>query len=262
MLAAVGGGGWRLLHAQEAEEPTVTDRAVTRGDIVETVQATGTLEAVTTVQVGTQVRRHRAGAQRRLQRHREQGPGDRAARPVDPPDADRAAASANVARPRRTSSACGRARGRASRSSTRARRCSTKELMPQTELETAEVERGVGRGADSIVRSRLVQAKAQLNTAEVNLEHTVITAPIDGIVISRARRLGQTVERRHVGADALCPRRGPDEDAGHREHRRIGRRPHASRAGRARSASTPSRPTVHRNGHSRCACSRRPCRTS
>ena len=39
----------------------------------------------------------------------------------------------------------------------------------------------------------LVQARSQLHTAEVNREHTVITAPIDGIVIQRAVELGQTV---------------------------------------------------------------------
>jgi HlyD family secretion protein len=37
------------------DAPTLTTAAVTRGDVVETVEATGTLEAVTTVQVGTQV---------------------------------------------------------------------------------------------------------------------------------------------------------------------------------------------------------------
>jgi multidrug efflux pump subunit AcrA (membrane-fusion protein) len=38
-----------------------------------------------------------------------------------------------------------------------------------------------------------VQAKSQLNTAVVNREHTVITAPIDGIIIQRAVEPGQTV---------------------------------------------------------------------
>src|SRR5687767_11122624 len=35
--------------------PAYTTAAVSRGDVVETVEATGTLQAVTTVQVGTQV---------------------------------------------------------------------------------------------------------------------------------------------------------------------------------------------------------------
>ena len=36
-------------------EPLLTTVSVSRGDLVDSVQATGTLEAVTTVQVGTQV---------------------------------------------------------------------------------------------------------------------------------------------------------------------------------------------------------------
>ena len=40
---------------REGNAPAVTAAAVTRGSIVSTISATGTLEAVTTVQVGTQV---------------------------------------------------------------------------------------------------------------------------------------------------------------------------------------------------------------
>ena len=39
----------------------------------------------------------------------------------------------------------------------------------------------------------VVQAQAALSQTEVNLEHTVITAPIDGIVTSRSVDVGQTV---------------------------------------------------------------------
>ena len=38
-----------------AAEPALTTAAVSRGDVVQSVKATGTLEAVTTVQVGSQV---------------------------------------------------------------------------------------------------------------------------------------------------------------------------------------------------------------
>ena len=38
-----------------------------------------------------------------------------------------------------------------------------------------------------------MQAKASLNNQKVNLDHTIITAPIDGIVISRNVDQGQTV---------------------------------------------------------------------
>src|SRR3982750_299151 len=56
VLAVIGGGGyWYYRYSKKPTAPTVTRAAITRGDIVETVGATGTLQAVTTVQVGTQV---------------------------------------------------------------------------------------------------------------------------------------------------------------------------------------------------------------
>ena len=39
----------------DIDSPQIVTASVTRGDIVDSVEATGTLEAVTTVQVGTQV---------------------------------------------------------------------------------------------------------------------------------------------------------------------------------------------------------------
>src|SRR5262249_9125785 len=39
----------------------------------------------------------------------------------------------------------------------------------------------------------VVQAEANLNQADVNLEHCTISAPIDGIVIQRSVDVGQTV---------------------------------------------------------------------
>jgi HlyD family secretion protein len=66
-------------------------------------------------------------------------------------------------------------------------------LLPRTELETAEVNVNSAKAQIRSSEAGLVQAKSQLNTAQVNLAHTVIAAPIDGIVISRAVEPGQTV---------------------------------------------------------------------
>src|SRR5438093_1452023 len=55
LLAVVGSaGGWYYMH-KGTKEPDVRTSQISRGDVVQAVQATGTLEAVTTVQVGTQV---------------------------------------------------------------------------------------------------------------------------------------------------------------------------------------------------------------
>jgi HlyD family secretion protein len=42
-------------------------------------------------------------------------------------------------------------------------------------------------------KAAVEQAKAQLNQAKVNLEHTIIASPIDGVVVSRNVDVGQTV---------------------------------------------------------------------
>jgi HlyD family secretion protein len=75
----------------------------------------------------------------------------------------------------------------------RARELAAQQLIAATDLEAAEMS---AREAESAVKSaeaQIAQARASLNQNEVNLAHTVIAAPIDGIVISRNVDVGQTV---------------------------------------------------------------------
>ena len=55
LLIITVGVGLRAYYNHDIEPPTITTGRVVKGDIVETVTATGTLQAVTTVLVGTQV---------------------------------------------------------------------------------------------------------------------------------------------------------------------------------------------------------------
>jgi HlyD family secretion protein len=55
IVIAVGAGIYYYRSDVAAEAPTFNTAEVTHGDVVATVEATGTLEAVTTVEVGTQV---------------------------------------------------------------------------------------------------------------------------------------------------------------------------------------------------------------
>ena len=88
----------------------------------------------------------------------------------------------------------GRARRRAARSCTRA-----KELRrAAAAAERARCRRSRAAGSaeaqlKSLSEAQVTQAQASLNQNQVNLEHTVIKAPIDGLVISRNVDVGQTV---------------------------------------------------------------------
>lgn len=192
-VAAVGGGAyWYLKYEKQPEAPTVATAAVTRGDIVETVGATGTLQAVTTVQVGTQV----SGTIQSLYADFNSlvKKGQVLAR-LDPSlfQTQIEQARANLIRAQADLERLRVALSDAQTKLARARELSNRQLIPRTDLETAEVN---VRSAEAQIRSadaQVTQAQASLNQNQVNLEHTVITAPIDGLVISRSVDVGQTV---------------------------------------------------------------------
>src|SRR5262245_33430010 len=55
VLALVGGGAGYYYYTRNAGVVTINKTPVSRGEIIDTVGSTGTLQAVTTVQVGSQV---------------------------------------------------------------------------------------------------------------------------------------------------------------------------------------------------------------
>lgn len=81
------------------------------------------------------------------------------------------------------------------------------------------------RSADAQLKSaeaQVRQSQAALRMHEVKL-HTVIRAPIDGDLTSRLVDVGQTVAASFQAPERLVIAGGPDQDAGRREHRRVGR---------------------------------------
>ena len=192
-VAVIGGGAYGYYrYTQKPVAPTITTARVTRGDLAETVGATGTLQAVTTVQVGTQV----SGTIQELNADFNSlvRKGQVLAR-LDPSliQSQIEQARANLIR---AEADLERLRVGLDDSRTklaRARELSAKKLIAQTELEAAEV---AVRSAEAQLRSQeagVTQSQASLRQNQVNLAHTVIESPIDGLVISRNVDVGQTV---------------------------------------------------------------------
>jgi RND family efflux transporter MFP subunit len=75
----------------------------------------------------------------------------------------------------------------------RAEGLAVKRLIPDSELETAQVNVRMAEAQLRSSQAALTQAQASLNQNMVNLQNTDIFAPIDGIVISRNVDQGQTV---------------------------------------------------------------------
>jgi HlyD family secretion protein len=192
VLVAVGVGAGVYTMRRNQPEPVVTTQPLTRGDIVDTVGATGTLEAVETVDVGTQV----SGVVQRL--HADFNSivrkGQVIAR-LDPSiiETQIEQQTANVTRAEADVERLKVGLADAQQKLERAKQLAARSLIPQSELETAEVNVKSAQAQIQSSVAALSQAKAQLNNQRVNLGYTTIVAPIDGIVISRNVDQGQTV---------------------------------------------------------------------
>src|SRR5436190_14955523 len=206
-LAAIGGGGYGYYrYTKKPAAPAVTTAAVTRGDVVETVGATGTLQAVTTVQVGSQVSGNIAYLGADYNSLVKKG---QVLAKLDPSlfEAQAQQSRANLAQARanltKAQSELERNRVQlidAQQKFNRAKELASRSLLPQSDLDTAKTAVDTAQAAVesqqatvSQVQAAITQAEAGVNQSQVNLEHTVITAPIDGLVISRSVDVGQTV---------------------------------------------------------------------
>jgi HlyD family secretion protein len=193
VVCAVGGSVYTYYALRKSgAEPTVQTAQVTRGDVADTVGATGTLQAVTSVQVGTQV----SGTVMELRADFNSlvRKGQVIAR-LDPSlfQTQIEQAKANLIRAQAELERLKVALDDAQTKLARARELAGRELIPQSELDAAEV---MVRSTEASIRSSqasVTQAEASLNQNQVNLQHTVITAPIDGLVVSRNVDVGQTV---------------------------------------------------------------------
>lgn len=193
VLATLGITAYGYLGFRTTEfVPEVATTALARGDVVDTVGATGALEAVTTVQVGSQV----SGIIDALYADFNSivRAGEVIARlepslfesQVEQSRANLARADADV---QRLTVALEDARTRLRR----AEELAARDLIAASELEAAQVAVRSAEAQLLSAEASVIQSRASLNQSEVNLGHTVITAPIDGIVIARQVDVGQTV---------------------------------------------------------------------
>jgi HlyD family secretion protein len=193
VLIAVAAGVGAYYRSRRAPEPQVTTAPITRGDVVDVVAATGTLEAVETVDVGTQV----SGILQELYADFNNivKKGQVIAK-LDPSliQTQIEQQQANVTRSQADLERLHVNLADAKQKLDRAQAMWAKNLIPRTDLETAEVNVKLADAQIKSAEAALVQAQASLNNQKVNLQHTIITAPIDGIVISRNVDVGQTVQ--------------------------------------------------------------------
>jgi HlyD family secretion protein len=163
-----------------------------RGNVVSRVSTSGSLQAVVTVEVGSQV----SGRIQELfaDFNSPVKKGQRIAK-IDPSlfgasvvqaEANVMAARANVTRLTITAED-------AERQAKRASEVYEQRLISETERDNTVATARSARAAVDQAQAQLAQSRASLEQAQTNLRYTDILSPTDGVVISRAVNVGQTV---------------------------------------------------------------------
>lgn len=194
-MAVLGSAGFGLfwyLRLRRPEKPPYQFAAVSRGSISAKVTATGTLSALVTVQVGSQV----SGriAQLKVDFNSPVRKGQLIAE-IDPQlfDAAKAQARANDIAAQGSLAKAKAQQRDAERQYQRAKSLAERKLIAQADLDTALANLEAAVAQVQSAQGSLEQAKASYHQAEVNLNYTHILSPINGVVISRSVDMGQTV---------------------------------------------------------------------
>ncbi len=194
VLAVLGGGGaaaWYFTRGSNGAVQYKTAR-IERGDIVVTVTATGTVQPVKQVQVGTQV----SGVVEKLLA--DFNSRVKAGQVVAQIDATpfQARADQDRANLARSAADVGRVKAglvQAEKELGRSRELAKRELISASELDAAVAAFDSLTAQVKVAEAVVDQSRAALAVSDANLRYTTIVSPIDGIVVSRNVDVGQTV---------------------------------------------------------------------
>ncbi|MBI5195513.1 MAG: efflux RND transporter periplasmic adaptor subunit [Nitrospirae bacterium] len=181
-----------FLFKDNGEEPEFRTEKIIRGDIVETVTASGTVNPVTAVLVGTQV----SGTVKNIYAdfNSPVKKGQLIAQ-IDPAvfEAQEEQARANLLSAKANMEKSDAALLDAKRVMERNSKLFSENLISRNDLDTSLTNYETAKAGVSASKAQAAQAEAALKIAGTNLRYTKILSPVDGIVVSRNVDVGQTV---------------------------------------------------------------------
>ncbi|MBM4146747.1 MAG: efflux RND transporter periplasmic adaptor subunit [Nitrospira sp.] len=191
IIIVIAVAGFILLRGK-GNEPQYRFDKVIKGDIEMAVTATGTVNPVTTVLVGTQVsgtiKEINVDFNSRVKKGQLIARIDPAAfqAQVEQAKANLLAAKANHEKAEATLID-------AKRTKERNEALFSKNLIARSDQDTAETNYEIAKASVNAAKSQIAQTGAALEFSETNLRYTKILSPVDGVVISRNVDVGQTV---------------------------------------------------------------------
>jgi HlyD family secretion protein len=190
-VIVVGAAAYMLMRGGE-EVPRYVTARVTRGSIIRSVSATGTVNPVTTVQVGSYVSGPIQSIYADFNSPVKQGQliAKIDPRPFEVKVAQSRAALAN-ARAQLTKDEAALAYNKITWE--RDRRLLRAHVISQDQADSAYNTYQQSKAQVELDKANIMQQEANLQEAEVNLGYTNIVSPVDGTVVSRNVDVGQTV---------------------------------------------------------------------
>ncbi len=193
-VAAVGLaiGGYVFFNGERKAPIRYRTATIELGSVVSVVSATGTINPVVSVQVGTQV----SGMIKSLHAdfNSRVKAGDVVA-VIDPEPfrarRDQAASNLEMARSNVARSKTDLAQRK--RELDRARSLISQQFVSENDVDVALTSFQGAEAQVKVTEAQVKQAEAALNSAELDLKYTVIRSPVDGIVVARNVEVGQTV---------------------------------------------------------------------
>ena len=195
LVAALAGAGvfyWRWRAAHQTPLVTYKTAPVDRRTIEGRVTASGTLSAIVTVQVGTQVSGRIQKLYADFNSHVTAG---QLVAKIDPQlfEASVQSANANWLAAKASVASAEATATNADKQYARIKALLDQNLETQADLDASQAAAAVAHANVEAQKASMAQAGAQLHQAQVNLNYTNIISPIDGVVISRSVDVGQTV---------------------------------------------------------------------
>ena len=190
-LALVAGWVWQRQHAAAGESGYRTE-AVQRGDIRVAISATGTLSAISTVTVGSQISGQVTDVlvdfNSRVKK------GDVLAK-IDPStyQAQIEQGSAQIASARAQLAQAQATLHNAQADYARKNDLGKQQLVAKSDVDLARAALEQAQAQVNSAQAQIRQQTASTETTRVNLSRTVIRSPVDGVVLTRSIEPGQTV---------------------------------------------------------------------
>ena len=193
VVAILGGGAWWWTARKgEAADSAYRTATIERGDIRVAISATGTLSAISTVTVGSQISGQVTDVL--VDYNSEVKKGEVLAR-IDPStyEAQIEQGNAQIANAQASLKQAQATLANAELDYTRKADLGRQRLVAQSDVDLARAARDQARAQVNAAQASIRQQTASTQTTRVNLDRTVIRSPVDGVVLTRTIEPGQTV---------------------------------------------------------------------